>query len=226
MELNEVVPWGRSLNEYREMFALSDDDLMLKILGCGDGPASFNSEVTRLGGNVVSVDPIYVFSSDQIRTRIDAVYSHILNEIAKNKSDYVWKGIPDVGTLGQVRMEAMQEFLADFAASKESPRYSTASLPDLPFEDDEFDLALCSHYLFLYSEHVGLGQHILSAKELCRVAAEVRIYPLLSINNNEESPHLRPVMEALEAESINTSLVDVDYEFQRGATKMLVAKRQ
>ena len=33
--LDQVVPWGRSFDEYRRMFALSDDELRLRILGCG-----------------------------------------------------------------------------------------------------------------------------------------------------------------------------------------------
>ena len=52
------------------MFNLTSDDLERKILGCGDGPASFNAELTELGGNIISVDPIYFFSADQIRQRI------------------------------------------------------------------------------------------------------------------------------------------------------------
>ena len=39
IRLNEVIPWGRSFEEYRRMFALSDADLAGRILGCGDGPA-------------------------------------------------------------------------------------------------------------------------------------------------------------------------------------------
>lgn len=47
MKLNEVVPWGRNLEEYKLMFNLSEADLNAKILGCADGPASFNAEMTR-----------------------------------------------------------------------------------------------------------------------------------------------------------------------------------
>ncbi len=54
MKLNEVVPWGRSLLEYKLMFNLSEVDLNSKILGCGDGPASFNAEMTALKYDVVS----------------------------------------------------------------------------------------------------------------------------------------------------------------------------
>ena len=56
--LDQVVPWGRSFAEYRRMFALSDADLGLTIVGCGDGPASFNAEATALGATVISCDPI------------------------------------------------------------------------------------------------------------------------------------------------------------------------
>ena len=39
----DIVPWGRSFDEYLEMFDLSDEDLARDIVGIGDGPASFNS---------------------------------------------------------------------------------------------------------------------------------------------------------------------------------------
>ncbi len=53
MKLEEVVPWGRTLAEYQSMFSLSETDLTAKILGCGDGPASFNAEMMKLGYSVV-----------------------------------------------------------------------------------------------------------------------------------------------------------------------------
>jgi hypothetical protein len=49
VQLKEIMPWGRSFEEYVAMFALSEEDLSKRILGCGDGPASFNAELTRRG---------------------------------------------------------------------------------------------------------------------------------------------------------------------------------
>lgn len=228
VELSEVVPWGRSLTEYRRMFSLSNDDLRKKILGCGDGPACFNAELSRAGGNVISVDPIYQFNADQIRLRIDEVYPQIMAQVSKNQGDYVWKNIPDPEALGNIRMTAMRTFLSDYEsaedAAEKTGRYVNAALPTLPFDDAVFDLALCSHYLFLYSEHVNKQQHMLSMKELCRVANEVRVYPLLTLGNNKRSPHLDPVIKALEDDGMTVSLLPVEYEFQKGATEMLVAK--
>jgi len=224
MELSKVVPWGRSLSEYKEMFSLSENDLKKTILGCGDGPACFNAELSKAGDNVVSVDPIYQFNTKEIRSRINEVYPQIMDQVAKNSGDFVWKNIANVEALGQVRMNAMQMFLGDYEQGKKSGRYLNASLPTLPFEDREFELALCSHYLFLYSDHVNKDQHIKSMKELCRVAREVRTYPLLSINNNETSLHLEAVISELKKSGFKVSLVPVAYEFQKGATEMLVVK--
>ena len=56
--------------------------------------------------------------------------------------------------------------------------------------------------------------------ELCRVAREVRIFPLHTLAN-DLSPHLAPVMEALEQQGYRVKRVKVPYEFQKGATEML-----
>ena len=73
--LDQVVPWGRSFEEYRRMFALGDRDLEGRILGCADGPASFNTEATRRGTDVVSCDPLYRYDVSQIRERMETTRS-------------------------------------------------------------------------------------------------------------------------------------------------------
>jgi hypothetical protein len=45
--LDQVVPWGRSFDEYVRTFALGEAELGLTILGCADGPANFNAEAAR-----------------------------------------------------------------------------------------------------------------------------------------------------------------------------------
>ncbi|MFP6584091.1 MAG: hypothetical protein VCD00_16245 [Candidatus Hydrogenedentota bacterium] len=58
IQINDVLPWGRSLAEYQAMFALTDADLECSILSCADGPASFNAEMTAGGHPITSVDPV------------------------------------------------------------------------------------------------------------------------------------------------------------------------
>jgi len=194
MNLKSIVPWGRSFEEYQRMFSLSATDLQKTILGCGDGPASFNAELTDRGGNVVSIDPVYQFDSALLKSRISEVYDELMPQMKANKDQYIWDSIPSVEALGQTRMNAMKRFILDYEKGKAAGRYLNESLPKLNFSDDQFDLALCSHYLFLYSEHVSLDEHITSIKELCRVAREVRIYPLLALKG-DVSPHLQTVIQ-------------------------------
>ena len=114
-ELDQVVPWGRSFNEYVRMFALSDEDLGRTILGCGDGPASFNAGATQRGHRVVSCDPLYRFGKQDIEQRIAAIYEQVMDQARRNADDFVWgQGIRDLDELGTVRTAAMQSFLADY----------------------------------------------------------------------------------------------------------------
>ena len=121
--LENVVPWGRSYDEYLRMFTLTEADLGRQILGCGDGPASFNAELTQHGGNVISIDPIYVFDSDQIKKRITVTYEEVMAQTRRNKNEFVWETISSVEDLGRIRMAAMDAFLEDFHAGKQGGRY-------------------------------------------------------------------------------------------------------
>src|SRR6478672_2260093 len=72
--INSAYPWGRSFDEYRRMFRLSEEDLSRPggILGCADGPAAFNAAMRAMGRRrVVSCDPLYQFGADEIRARIE-----------------------------------------------------------------------------------------------------------------------------------------------------------
>lgn len=222
MQLDTIVPWGRSFVEYQAMFNLSELDLQKTILGCGDGPAAFNQTLTKLGGSITSFDPIYQFSQSELKQRIADVYDEVLDQVAANKTDFVWKNIKSLEELGQIRMLAMNDFLADYDLGQQQGRYLNALLPKLDFADQQFELALCSHFLFLYIEHFSLEQHIQSILELCRIAKEVRIYPLLSLDN-KPSLHLDSVIQKLKEHNIEIQRQQVAYEFQQGATEMLVA---
>jgi hypothetical protein len=218
--LDQVVPWGRSFDEYRRMFALTDDDLAGSILGCGDGPASFNAEATRRGIRVISCDPLYQFTAEQIRERIDATRETVLEETRRNQESFVWNEIRDVDELAQVRMDAMDTFLADYEAGRAYGRYVNAALPALPFSTRQFDLALVSHLLFLYSEQLTESFHMAALRELCRVAHEVRAFPLVTLAG-ERSPHVALVRMDLERVGFATQIETVPYEFQRGGNQML-----
>ncbi len=221
MSLNEVKPWGRSLAEYRDMFALSDGDLRKRILDCAGGPAGFNAEFTELGGTVVSCDPLYGHSAEAIEARIRETAPEIIEHVNADRDRYVWTVFDSPEMLVAARLAAMQRFIADFPQGLPQGRYRPIALPELPFADLEFDLALCSHLLFTYSEQFPLDFHLAAVRELARVAAEVRLFPLLD-HSGDASPHLEPLIAALEAEGYSLEQQRVPYEFQRGGNRMLV----
>ena len=83
------------------MFGLADEHLRLEILGCGDGPASFNAEATRRGGRVTSCDPIYRCSSDEIRRRIADTFDAIIEQTKRNAEQFVWTSIRSIDDLAR-----------------------------------------------------------------------------------------------------------------------------
>jgi hypothetical protein len=214
IKLAEVIPWGRSLDEYRRMFSLTAEDLSGRILGCGDGPASFNAEATALGHRVVSCDPIYAFSPAEIERRVEECYETVISQVKKNVDGFVWDYFRDPDHLGECRLAAMRRFLAEFERGKQEGRYVTASLPRLPFQARQFSLALVSHLLFLYSTQLSLEFHLAAFEELLRVAGEVRVFPLLDLDRHW-SHHVEPVREHLERAGFEVEVVAVEYEFQR-----------
>jgi len=221
--LEKTVPWGRSFKEYRQMFALSDSDLKKKFLGCGDGPAAFNSELSRLGGNVVSVDPLYGENSADISQRIDDIFTTVMNQIEQNKTEFCWSEISSPQELSKIRKHAMDMFLLDYDLGRKQSRYQFGALPKLCFTDNTFDLALVSHLLFLYSEHFDFDWHLQSITELLRIADEVRVFPLLELGS-QPSRHVGPILDALADQNIDFEVRKVDYEFQKGGNEMLVLR--
>ena len=117
-------------------------------------------------------------------------------------------------------MRAMGEFLSDYPAGKAEGRYIDASLPSLPFADGAFDLALSSHFLFLYTTQLGEAFHRLAVREMCRVAREVRIFPLLALGG-QSSPLVGVVVDDMRSQGRLVSLERVAYEFQRGGDQMM-----
>jgi hypothetical protein len=137
---------------------------------------------------------------------------------------YIWQDFRDADELGKARLVAMEKFLSDYESGKNAGRYLDRSLPTLEFADDQFDLCLCSHLLFLYSEQLSLDFHLAAIHELLRISPEVRIFPLLKLDC-EPSPYLELVMKELANKGYNAQVKSVAYEFQKGGNQMLSISR-
>jgi hypothetical protein len=177
--------------------------------------------MTGLGKHVVSCDPLYQFSAEEIRQKIDETYPRMIALNEANRDRFLWDNYGSPAQLGQMRMRAMRLFLTDYEEGRQQGRYIVGELPSLPYPSHGFDLALCSHFLFTYSEQFSAEFHILSVCEMARVATEVRVFPLLTAFTGELSPHLVPVLKSLRSRGYLAEVRQVDYEFQRGGNRML-----
>ncbi len=224
-QLDQVVPRGRDLSEYSEMFDIADDEWPRRVLGCGDGPASFNAELQAQGRVIRSSDPLYLYSRNQIGRRLDTVRPEVLQQLTDNRDEFVWTRFRDVDHLEEIRLRAMAQFLADYETGRQQGRYVAAALPHLPFRTGAFELAVCSHFLFLYSEQFGFEFHYQATRELLRCAHEVRIFPVLQLGARESS-HLKPLMAVPEENGFSSELLESTYQFLRGGNRSLRIFRQ
>lgn len=223
-KLDSVVPWGRNISEYREMFLLSDIDLQKKIAGFGDGPASFNCQATLAGSSVTSFDPIYQFSKEQLEKRIEEVRTVVMKQMQENKDHYVWNRITSLEELEAVRMSAMRLFLDDYDRGRGENRYICHELPNrLPYPEGFFDIGLSSHFLLLYTE-LGYDLHIAAITEMLRVCKEVRIFPLCDLDSRP-SEMIENVISHFSRE-YSTEIKLTGYEFQKGADRLLTISRK
>lgn len=221
-KLDSVVPWGRNSAEYISMFNLSDADLKKRIAGFGDGPASFNFEATKMGYSVTSFDPIYRFSKDDLKRRIEEVRVTVMRQMAENAENYVWTSIKSLEELENVRMSAMGLFLEDYEKGKEEKRYIFHELPDrLPCADNAFDIGLSSHFLLMYTA-LGYDFHIKAMTEMLRACGEIRVFPIVDLDANK-TDLIRDVIEHFK-ECCDVEIVKTKYEFQKGGSNLLIIR--
>ena len=222
-KLDNVVPWGRNMEEYQLMFELSENDISKKIAGFGDGPACFNCEMTERNGNVISFDLIYQFSKAEIEKRIEEVKVTVMQQMRENMNNYVWNNIKNLDELENTRMSAMRKFLSDYEKGKAEGRYVFHELPNkLPYEEDYFDIGLSSHFLLMYTS-LGYDFHIASMTEMLRVCKEIRIFPIMDLDAND-TDLIKNVIDYFR-EKYKVEIVKTEYEFQKGDNKLLIIRK-
>src|SRR5687768_4413147 len=88
----------RPLPAYRDMFLLSDHDLLAgPVLDCPSGSSPFGAQVRRFGGQVVSVDPAYGTPVDELLARIRTDMDRVFAWQRANPDGFNWDylGSPD-----------------------------------------------------------------------------------------------------------------------------------
>jgi hypothetical protein len=219
VDIGPYLVSARSAAEYRAMFALTDDDLRGRVLDCPGGGASFTAAARAGGTEAFAVDPVYATPPPELVARLEGELARGSAWATAHADRYVWGFHGDPAGHARLRAESAAAFARHLA---EHPgHHVAAALPDLPFADGAFDLVLSSHLLFTYADRLDAGFHVAALRELARVGAEVRVYPLVDQAGRALPDLLAAVVAELGDAGVRAEVEDVPYEFQRGARSML-----
>lgn len=211
---------SRSLAEYRAMFDLSDADLTGSILDCAAGGSSF---VAELGdrADAIATDPVYDQTDTELTEALTGDRPQCAQMTVDHADEFVWDWYGTPERREQFRIESAERFLVDRKARPD--RYRAAALPELPFDDDRFDLVLCSHLLFTWAGVLDQKWHAAAIRELIRVSrGEVRLYPLVQGGAGEAIPYLGLLAQGVRRAGHGWEERAVDFRFQRRAGVMAV----
>ena len=223
--LEKVVLLGRTLDEYRRFFALDLDGLRgQRILDVAAGVSSFAAEARRAGLDVTSFDAIYALPAETIERRCATDLDHVTAAIRDLKT-YCWDFYESPERLRQFREQAYRRFLTDYRVEGKG-RYVPGLLPELPFADDAFDLALVSYLLFVYEDQFDYEFHRRSIRELLRVTrGEARLYPVVNFEA-QRSGYLDRLRADPELRHLAFEEVRTEFEFLRNSNFYLRVTRR
>jgi hypothetical protein len=218
---DKVAFYGRPLQDYETMFNVdfASLDKTLTILDCPGGPSSFQAEArSRFGLQVVSADPMYSTPFDQLETAGKEDIALTINKMRRDPLTYPGKA-DNLVAVERSRYDALGLFLADFKIGHGST-YIASYLPDLPFQENSFDLTFCAFLLCIYSSiHDGglmnnsmfdLNWHREAIRELIRVTKkELRVFPCHAYTSvHKGDPHFMVLDGAAEVHPYVKIIVD------------------
>ena len=215
LNFENIAITGRIFEEYSAFFDLELEDLKSKkILDCPSGASSFVQTLKQNGIFAKGVDIIYEFSKDEIEKQ----GIKTLEKIYQNTSwmdTYKMDFYKTKENHKKHREDALKGFLKDYNLDD----YIYCELPNLPFENKEFDLLLSSHLFFVYDDRLDYDFHKNSIVEMLRVSKEVRLFPLVDIQNSKAleeknfSPFVYKIIEEL-SKDFKCEIIKTDFEFQ------------
>ncbi|MEK4350115.1 SAM-dependent methyltransferase [Paenibacillus sp. FSL R5-0475] len=224
LELERIVFIGRTFEEYLQMFKLKEADLIgRRILDCPAGACSFTAISNQLGSEVTAADIAYYYSADELEDKGVQDIEHAMSELVKVQGNFVWDYFKSIEDLTQARSRALNDNIRD---QRQTPaRYVPVILPNLPFNDEDFDLTLSAHFLFMYSDRLDYDFHLRTINELMRVTSgELRIFPLVDLSCKRYE-HLNRLIDEMVQQGFAVEEMEVPYEFQKGANQMLSIRR-
>ncbi len=221
---SDRVLWGHHVDEYCDMFDLLTSDLNRRILEYGCGPSAINVELHNIAHPIISCDPFFDLSRTALEIKVNDFFEARVNELKTQHERYDYERYGGLDEFIAYRRDGINTFLNDYEQGKQEERYRPIRGEHLPFTEFSFDLALSSHYLFVDPDAQNIDFHLNIIQELCRVAKEVRIYPL--DQDGKLSTLLGPVLLKLQQANYGVEVRQAKYAIQRSGHAMLRVRAQ
>jgi len=218
--MRRIALWGQHLDEYKDMFALTDDDLQKSFLEYNSGVSAFNCEVKSQALSCISCDPWYVLDKQSLKEKIEHSFDKRLLELENNLNSLDLSRYASFEKLVAYRQQGVASFFADFEKGLAEKRYMPITVDELPFHDFQFDFALVANNFFADLDYQTVEYHIARIKELARVAKDVRIFPLVDAKG-VPSNLLGPIIMGLYKDKFRVEVKDVSYHLQHRGNAML-----
>jgi len=204
-------------DDYIAMFDLDPTMLSRKIIEFPGCFSSFNATALQKNEHVTSLDPLYDLETPML--------TNLIQQQAKLWETHVemTTGNDDAHLIAKEKYNRFQEassiFLNDYSLDSEHKRYVAWDTENkLPFNEHSFQLALCSHWLF--KQKYSLQQVIDFIDGLCRVAGEVRIFPLLT-EKFEAPDYLGHLLANFQTRGYQISCKAIDFDKHEEGSAML-----
>ncbi len=223
--LKDIILIGRTFDEYYRMFDLNEELLKKeKILDVASGVSSFCAQACAQGYHVTASDRIYIYDSSEIEQKCRIDLDLVLKQLPGISDLYIWNYFKNIRSLKNNREEAYRSFIEDFKKYG-TGKYVPAEFPVTNFHNDQFAIALASHFLFLYEDRLDYDFHKKTILELLRVISkELRIFPIVNFKG-KRSTLVERVIHDEDIRRFRISIKKVGYEFIRNGNEMMVIEK-
>ncbi|MBS0350680.1 MAG: hypothetical protein JSR33_05760 [Proteobacteria bacterium] len=201
--------WIYNLDDYQSIFGLTAQELQKRILDFPSGISSVNAELYAKGFYMVSADPAYQLTPEEMRIHAYEMLQTSIQQLEPDNNHF--------SLISKWRMST-EIFLSDYALGKKEGRYKVLNHPPFQPLENSFELLLCTDYLFTANSSSLPIQQMM--EELCNLAMEVRIFPLPNLQSAVAS-ELGPVMLALQNRNFGVEVRGVAYPERKEANAIL-----